>query len=279
MLALFPAILTLLTAIGLFQPLQTTFQRLAERLSRVAPMEALILIQNFADDISATRNTGLFSVSFVISLWASSGALSAAMRALDQIHKVPPEEARPFWKAKLISLGLTIGTIVLLILASTLVFIGELIVRNIAKQSEVLEPGLLTFWRLLTWPVALSIMSIAFAFVYRFGPSRWTPGKPLIPGAVMAAISWAVMSGLFRTYVSRFGDYNRAYGAVGAVIVLLLWLYMSSLIMLIGDQLNVTVGEAMQRQGDQRPPPRRKPNAANTQPHNSGPHPPTKMPD
>jgi membrane protein len=247
MLALFPAILTVLTAIGLFQPLQITFQNLAGQVSEVAPVEALQLIEDFASEISTSRNSGLFSLSFAIALWASSGALSAAMTALDQIHQVPIDKVRPFWKAKLISLGLTIGTILLMILASTLVFVGDLIIRAVASQTGALEPGLLIIWRLLTLPLALGMMSIAFAFVYRFGPSRWNPGQPILPGAVLAAVSWAMISGGFRLYVSHFGNYNRAYGAVGAVIVLLLWLYMTSLIMLMGDELNVTVGELMNR--------------------------------
>lgn len=247
MLALFPAILTVLTAIGLFAPLKATFEQLASQFSEVAPLDALTLIQDFAQEISRGRNSGLFSLSFVFALWASSGALSAAMTALDHIHQVPPTQRRPFWKAKLISLGLTIGTILLLIIACTLIFVGDLVVRRIANQSDILKPGVLTIWRLLTWPLALGIVSSAFAFVYRFGPSRWISGKPILPGAILAAISWAIVSGLFRLYVSNFGDYNRVYGAVGAVIVLLLWLYLSSLILLIGDQLNVTVCESMQQ--------------------------------
>jgi len=252
MLAFFPAILAILTAIGLFHPLQHTFQHIAGQLGEIAPVEALNLIQDFANEVSRGRNGGLFSLSFVIALWASSGALSAAMTALDHIHQIPPKDMRPFWKAKLISLGLTIGSIALLVMACYLIFVSDWIIRHIANRSGVFKPGLLTTWRLLAWPLALGIMSSAFAFIYRFGPSRWTPGKPLLPGAVMAALSWALVSGLFRLYVSHFGHYNKAYGAVGAVIVLLLWLYMSSLILLIGDQLNVTVGAAIQQQARKR---------------------------
>jgi membrane protein len=115
----------------------------------------------------------------------------------------------------------------------------------VAQQSGV--GILLTLWRLLSWPLALGIVATAFAFIYRFGPSRWTQGTPIMPGAVLAAISWAILSALFRLYVANFGNYNKVYGAVGAVIVLLLWLYMTSLVLLLGDQLNVTVGKAMQR--------------------------------
>lgn len=246
MLALFPAILAVLTAIGLFEEsLQDTFRDLANQLSKVAPDQALDLIRAFRDEISRTKSSSLFSLSFVLAIWTSSGALSAAMNALDQIHEIPLQQTRPFWKAKLISLGLTIGSIVLLVTASFLVFISGWLVGIVAQQSGV--GILLTLWRLLSWPLALGIVATAFAFIYRFGPSRWTQGTPIMPGAVLAAISWAILSALFRLYVANFGNYNKVYGAVGAVIVLLLWLYMTSLVLLLGDQLNVTVGKAMQR--------------------------------
>jgi len=249
MLSLFPAILAVLTAIGLFaESLQSTFKQLAVQLSKVAPDEALVLIRDFAREITQARNTGLFSISFVVAIWAASGALSAAMTALDQIHQIPPEQTRPFWKAKLISLGLTIGTILLLMLASFLVFISDLILKFFVSESGF--SFLLTVWRLLSWPLALGIVSAAFAFVYRYGPSRWNSGTPMMPGAVLAAVSWAIVSGLFRLYVFNFGNYNQVYGAVGAVIVLMLWLYMSAVVLLVGDQLNVTVGEAMHPQAE-----------------------------
>ena len=245
MLALFPAILAVLTAIGLFEEsLQSTFKELAVQVSKVAPDEALVLIRDFAREITHTKNTGLFSISFVAAIWAASGALSAAMDALDQIHQIPPEQTRPFWKAKLISLGLTLGTIVLLLMASFLVFISDLILQFLVREIRGLSI-LVIIWQLLSWPLALGIVSAAFAFVYRYGPSCWNSGTPMMPGAVLAAVSWAILSGLFRLYVSNFGNYNQAYGAVGAVIVLMLWLYMSAVVLLVGDQLNVTVGEAM----------------------------------
>jgi len=245
-LALFPAILAILTAIGLFEDsLQQTFHNLASQLSEVAPDEALQLMRDFAQEINLTKNRGLFSLSFIVAIWASSGALSAAMNALDQIHEIPPEKTRPFWKAKLISLGLTIGSFLLLVIASFLVFISDLVLQIVVDKSGA--SVLLTVWRLLSWPLALGIIATSSAFIYRFGPSRWSHGTPIMPGAILAAISWAILSGLFRIYVANFGNYNKVYGAVGAVIVLLLWLYMTSLVLLLGDQLNVTVGDAMQQ--------------------------------
>ena len=245
MLSLFPAILALLTAIGLFQPLKITFEALAGQLSEVTPTDALWLIQSFANAVSAGRDRGLFSLSFGLALWTASGALAAAMAALDQIHQIPRSQMRPFWQARVVAVGLTIGAILLLLSALCLMFVSDIVVHNLAQHSGILQLELLRLWRLLTFPLVLSIMSLTFGFIYRYGPSRWHPGQPIMPGAVIAAILWAILSMLFRLYVSHFGNYNQVYGTVGAVIVLMLWLYLSSLVLLIGDQLNVTVGKRM----------------------------------
>ncbi|BAY22831.1 putative ribonuclease BN [Calothrix sp. NIES-2100] len=249
MLSLFPAILALVTAIGLFaESLQDTFKQLAMQLSQIAPDEVLILISDFArTEIANSKNSGLFSLSFAIAIWTASGAVSTAMTALDQIHQVPPHQMRPFWKAKLISLGLTIGTMLLLVLASFLVFISDLLLKIAVQENNSLI-FLFDIWELLRWPVALSIVAFAFGFVYRYGPSIWNPGTPMMPGASLAAVFWAILSALFRLYVANFGNYNKVYGAVGAVIVLMLWLWMSAVVLLVGDQLNVTVGEDMRPQ-------------------------------
>ena len=247
MLALFPSILALFTAIGLFARLQSTFEYIADQLGKVAPHEALFLIQGFVNTISSTQNQSLFSLSFIVALWTASGALSAAMTALDHIHQIPPEHRRPFWQAKLVAIALTIGTILLLITASFLVFISDLTMKLVASQTGSFQTKLLSFWRLLIWPAALGIVALAVSFIYRYGPSHWRRGTPILPGAIVASLSWAILSGLFRLYVSNFGNYNVAYGAVGTFIVLMLWLNLTSLVMLFGAQLNVSVGEAMKR--------------------------------
>jgi membrane protein len=255
-LALFPAILAMFTAIGLFETLKGRFLQMIGQLSEVVPSEAFRLIENFATEVSGDRNSSLFSLSFVLAIWIASSALGAAMRAMDQIHQVPPQKRRPYWKSKLIAIGLTIAVIVLVIIATFLVFISDILIEHLLEQSaeqrDLLEQFGLNLFQSLTWPLVLIIMSLVFAFLYRFGPSRPSPGKPIIPGAVLAATSWAMMSWGFRFYVSQYGNYNRVYGAVGAVIILMLWLYLSSLIMLIGDQLNVVVGERIQQDANHR---------------------------
>ncbi|MCW9682218.1 YihY/virulence factor BrkB family protein [Dolichospermum planctonicum UHCC 0167] len=246
MLSLFPAIIALLTAIGLFaESLRNTFIQLATELSKIVPQEAWILIRDFAThEIANSKNSSLFSLSFVITLWTASGAINTAMTALDQIQQIHPKKMRPFWQAKLISLGLTIGTILLLMLASFLVFISDLLLGIVVNNNTYLI-FISHLWQFLRWPLALATVATAFAFVYRYGPSKCKTNTPLIPGAILAAIFWAIVSAIFRLYVRNFGNYNKVYGAVGAVIVLMLWLWMSAFVLLVGYQLNVTVGEEM----------------------------------
>ena len=325
MLALFPAILALLTAIGMLEEsIEATVVDLAGQLKDIIPDEVWTLLLDFVKGIKLSQGSGWFSLSFAAAIWVASGILSTAMNALDQIHQIPIPKRRPFWKAKLIAIFLTIGTIIFLIVASFLVIIGDFVIRLAVQQNwgdvlitvwrilgiavvlgiivtaiasmirtiqvprteqrlttkmktiveiviisiglffivnfalnyienliahstinHTIEMVLVSVWQLLSWPVALGIVASAFAFIYRFGPSYWEEGTPILPGAVLAAVSWAGVSALFRLYVSNFGQYNRVYGAVGAVIVMMLWLYMSSLVMLLGDQLNATVGEVM----------------------------------
>ena len=332
MLGLFPAIIAILTAISIFEKsVESNLAILAIRLADLVPLQVWNLLLDFTQKVKVAEEKSWFSLSFIAAIWIFSGVLSAAMNALDQIHKIPPKNKRSFWQAKLIAILLTIGTIILLIAASFLLVIGDfllqiairqnwgellLIVWKIftviialmifgitisliyqierqIKQKKVdqddppLIPALIIFsavliqlvhtlflfvrsliinsnveqtviyllasiWRLLSFPVALGIIAIAFAFVYRFGTSRWQANSPIMPGAILAAISWAIVSGVFRFYVFHFGQYHKVYGVVGAFIVLMLWLYLSSLVMLLGDQLNVIVGEAIANTNSQK---------------------------
>jgi membrane protein len=244
MLSLFPAILALLTALGLFaESLQETFREMAQELSQVVPQEAWVLIRNFAiQEIANSKNSSLFSLSFLIAVWTASGAISTAMTAFDLIQQIPPGKMRSFWHAKLVSLGLTIGSILSLLLASLLVLISDFIGERVVNIHNF-PLSMLDIWRVLLWPISLSMVVIGFAFAYRYGPSISQPNTPIIPGATIAAIFWAILSALFRLYVQNFGTYNKVYGAVGTVIVLMLWLWMSAFVFLVGYQLNVIVGE------------------------------------
>jgi membrane protein len=244
MLSLFPAILAILTAIGLFEEsLQETFKEWTLQFSQVAPVEVLNLISEFATkEIASSKNSSLFSLSFVIAIWTASGAVSTAMTALDQIHQIPKNKIRPFWQAKIISLALTIGSILLLLLACFLAFISDFLLHFLLGNNKSWN-SVLQVWQMLRWFLALGLISLANAFLYCFGPSHRDRRWPMMAGAILAALFWAILSALFRLYVSNFAHYNKAYGAVGTIIILMLWLYLTAVVFLVGDQLNVSVGE------------------------------------
>ncbi len=272
-LALFPAVLALLIALSSFELLQTELYQMATLLSQIVPEEVQSLIGNGIEQLSVTPSSSLLSFSFLVSLWIFSGVISAAMTALNHIHRVENKHLRPFWKNKLIALALALGTLFLLISASALVLISDFIVEGMARQSCMIETvgncaledlaicmskppvqscllqsTLLETWKQFRWPITLGIVSTNYAFIYRYAPSYREPGTPLMPGAILAAVFWAFVSNLFRWYVYHFGNFNITYGTIGAFVVLLLWLQISSLIMLIGAQLNVIVGDAMKTQ-------------------------------
>ncbi len=247
MLALFPSILAVLTAFGTFraQEMEGMFRFLAGQLGDMAPEEARSLVQNFVSQIQLPNDRGLFSASFVIALWIASSAIGAAMNAMDEIHQIPYNQRRPFWIAKPLSLALTIGMIILIITASFLIFMGDFVLRqSLANLGPIFHPivePILDLWYWLSLPAALTILSVAFGFLYRYGPSRWSNTSLLVPGAIVGASLWASVSWLFKLYVLNFGSYNRIYGTIGAVIILLWWLNLGSISILIGAQFNVTL--------------------------------------
>ena len=245
--SLFPAILTLLTAIGLLNLPETQLRDVLREFDGVIPIEATALVKIVIDELRGSSSQGLFSVSFAAAIWISSSVMGSIMSALDQIHGISRCQLRPFWKAKLVAIGLSVGTMVLLIGALVTVFVGEmsinLIAKSIASRQDTVGLPLfattvLWIWQMLSLPIALTIVGISLKFIYRYGPSRWQRGTPLTPGVLVATGLWAIVSGGLRFYISTFGNYNQAYGAVGAVIILLLWLYLSAFVMLIGAEVN-----------------------------------------
>ncbi|MEM8832019.1 MAG: YihY/virulence factor BrkB family protein [Cyanobacteria bacterium P01_G01_bin.19] len=134
------------------------------------------------------------------------------------------------------------------IVSIQLIYACFLMIKRVIVHSHLevdFSEMLIDLWRILGFPIALGIVAIAFSLIYRYGASDRIKNIPTFPGAFLAAISWAIVSLIFRFYVSHIGIYSKLYGAVGTAIILMLWLYLSSLVMLIGEQVNVIVGQAM----------------------------------
>lgn len=246
--ALFPTLIGLLAAIGTLDIAPDTVDFVVRQLLPIAPVEVVRVIKGFVQSIQIPEGRVVVVISIIIAVWSASGAVSTAMGAMDQIHQIPLRWRRPFWQARLISILLTGFTVGFIFMASFLVFISDWLLKFGLKWVQIPGTEILQIWFQLRWLLAFSCVAFAFIVLYRYGVSVWRSETPLLPGAILAAILWAVVSQFLRIYLAHFGNFNVTYGTLSAGIVLLLWLNWSSLVVLLGAQLNVTVGAAMQQQ-------------------------------
>lgn len=244
-LSLFPTILALLAAMRALDLSRPALRNLAARFAALAPLEVVDLIRGF---VELERPPGhLFQISFVLALWVSSSAIAASMAAFDQIQEIPRADRRPFWKARSVAILLSLGTLIFYVVSALLIFSSEFLITKLSRYAGGVKTVLLGAWWMLNWPIALALVTLAFACLYRFGPSRYNAKMPIFLGAFMAAIAWSGVSYCLRYYLRNFGGYDQAYGTLATAIILMLWLDLCALVMLIGYQLNVTVGRKMER--------------------------------
>jgi membrane protein len=238
-LALFPFILVLVTLMGTFSS-PTLAGYVLEYFQSVTPQQVYEIIETYTNDyISGNKPApGLFSFGILLTLWSASGAFAALINALNKAYDV--EETRPVWKVRGIALLMTLGLSVMILIGVLLLILGPNIGSVIADffgLGWVFE----FVWNIARWPVALFFMVFTVALLYYFGPDANQPFRWITPGGFIAILLWVLASLAFRFYVSNFGSYDETYGSIGAVIVLLLYLYISSLTILFGAELNATL--------------------------------------
>jgi membrane protein len=233
-----PAVL--LVAVGVFSQVAgpDTIESMLNRLEGVVPEEAITLI---GDSLTrATENQGgglvLIVVGFLLALWTASGAMNALMRGLNHVHD--REETRSFARQRLTALAMLTCLLVAFGLSFGLLVLGPKLSDWIGGATGA-EEVFSWLWWTLQWPILVLGLLAAFAAILYLGPDveirRWTF---LTPGAVVALVVWLLASGLFAFYVSAFGSYNKAWGALAGVIIMLTWLWLSALALLLGAEVN-----------------------------------------
>jgi membrane protein len=238
-LGIFPALLILVSILGLVG--ESATQPLIDNVQTVAPGPAQEIFTNALENIQDTRKTAgmLFVAALAIALWAASGYVGAFMRASNSIYEM--EEGRPLYKTLPVRFGLTLVLVVLL--AATV--IGVTITGGLAQQiGDLVGVGstAVEVWQIAKWPVLLFIVSLMVALLYWAAPNVKQPGfRWISPGSLLAVFGWVVGSAAFTFYVSNFGAYNKTYGALGGVIVFLIWLWLSNLMVLLGAELNAVL--------------------------------------
>ena len=239
-LALFPAVLFIL-ALASFFPLTNFIDDIVRVLRPIAPADVLRFLEDQLRRISNADSGGILTVGILGAIWSSSAAMIAIIGSLNRAYDI--EEGRPWWKVRLTAIGLTLGLALLVPISFTLIVVGPTMATHLAASSG-LGPVFEWTWKILQWPLAFFLVTSAVGLVYYFGPDAEQDWVWITPGAVVGTLLWLIVSLVFKFYVANFADYNATYGAVGGVIVSMLWFYMSGLAILAGAELNAEIEHA-----------------------------------
>ncbi len=240
-LAMFPFLLFLagLTAfINSFVDVGNLVDRIIDRANDILPDDVTSVMRSFTDGIVHSQGEGAMVIGLAGTLWAASSATGAAMKALNRAYDV--EENRGFVKRKVVAIGLTLIFGGLILGASILLGMGQFMAGGLGKALGW-ESEFVALWNWLTFPLALLMVTLAVSILYWLAPAVRHTYRWITPGALLFVIGWLAASIGFALYISNFGSYNRSYGSIGAVIILLVWLYWSNLILLVGAELNAVL--------------------------------------
>jgi len=239
-LAIFPFILFLVALIDTFSSPEF-ITRVFTYLRQVLPAQVFDLIRNYTESTLRNRDSapGLLSVGILGTIWATSSAFAALINALNRAYDV--QETRPFWKVRGIAVLMTFGLSALVATGVLLLVAGPSIGETVAEVFT-LGDEFLYAWNIGRWPAALLFMIVTVALLYYFAPDAGQPFRWITPGGFIGVLLWVLASLAFNLYASSdFNNYNQTYGSIGTVIILLLYLYISSLTILFGATLNATL--------------------------------------
>ena len=237
LLALFPAITALVSLYGLFADAASINERLSAA-AGIMPAQMLDILREQISRLAAKSGAGLslgFILGLAMALWSANAGMKAVMDALNVVYG--EKEKRSFIKLNLVSMTFTLGAIVSVLLA-----IGAVVVLPVALNFIGLQSMVDLLFRVARWPALLALIIVGLAVLYRYGPSRREPRwRWLTVGSVAAAATWLVGSALLSWYLANFANYNATYGSLGAAIGMMMWMWMSSIVILFGAQLNAEI--------------------------------------
>ena len=238
LLALFPALIALVSILGLFGDPETTTRQITDIVTSIGPSSAAQTFAGPIESITSNRSAAgiLLIVGLGTALWSASGYVGAFIRASNVVWETP--EGRGFFKLRPLQLAVTLLMIILFaVVALSLVLTGP-IVEAVGDSIGVGDTAL-TIWDIAKWPVLLGVVIIMIAMLYDASPNVKLPGfKFVTPGSLVAVVIWLIASAAFALYVANFGSYDKTYGTLGGVVTMLVWVWISNLALLFGMELN-----------------------------------------
>jgi membrane protein len=238
LLSLFPALIAMVSLLGIFGDPQTTTQKLTDIITEIGPSSGAETFEGPIKSITENQSAAGFAFVFGLAaaLWSASGYVGAFTRASNIIYETP--EGRPFWKLRPLQIGVTLAMIIMMaLLAVGLVLTGpvvEAVANPIGLSSTAVD-----VWNIAKWPVMAAIFILMVDVLYYTTPNVKLRGfKWVTPGAILSIVVWALASALFAFYVSNFSSYDKTYGTLAGLVVLLLWFWITNLAILFGHQMN-----------------------------------------
>ena len=239
--AIFPFFTFLLSLLGLFNA-TSLVNDMIDYLSGVMPGSATAFIKDQLLSITKSQAESAFTLGAIISialaLWGVSGAFRSIMEAMNVMYEV--EEDRPFWKVYGLSILMSLAVVILMVSAFGIVIFGGSIGGGLAGAIG-LDRVFQTVWSIVQWPIVACIVLLTFALIYFFAPAAKQKFTWISPGSVLAFVFWLVFSLLFSFYVGASGSYSATYGSLAGVIILMLYVYYSAFIMLVGAEMNQVI--------------------------------------
>jgi len=246
LLALFPAVIALVSIVGLVADPDSTTNTLTDIVNRLGPDTASSTFAGPIRQVTESRATAGLAlvIGTLVALWSASGYLGAFIRASNVIYET--REGRPFWKLRPLQLVLTLMMVLLVaVLALGIVLTGP-IVSAVADPIGVSGTAV-SIWNIAKWFVIAALFLLMIAVLYYSAPNVKQRGfKWVTPGSVVAMVGWLAASAAFALYVSQFGSYNKTYGSLAGVVILLIWLWITNVAILFGAQLNAELERGQQ---------------------------------
>lgn len=196
------------------------------------------IIRNQIDEISKSGTGTILTFGFLLTLWSSSTAMVSLTTTLNRAYDIMEE--RPWWRMRLTAIAVTVGLALFILTSIALVVAGPMVAERLATRMQLGEAFKWTWW-ILQWPVVLTLVATGIGIVYYFAPDAEQEWVWITPGSILATVVWLVVSLGLKLYISQFANYNETYGAIGGVIVLLLWFWLSGVAILVGAEFNAEI--------------------------------------
>ena len=241
MLSFFPFLIFLMMVVGYSSIDTVEVMELMESLEgirTVVPDSAFELIRSIVNEVFTTRSSGILGLSVILTIWSASSGFRAAIKGINKAYNI--KETRNFFKRIFIAIICTFLLVSIIFVTLIVLVFGD-VLGNYLSSILPFESVIDILWNYLRYAIIIVVMMIVFASIYRYTPCKRLSWREVFPGAIASTLGWLAISSAFSFYVNNFSNYSQLYGSLGAVFMLMTWLYVSSIIFILGVEINAVL--------------------------------------